>query len=71
MTTVVDAVYEQGWLKPLKPLLLPEHVHVQLTLTAETADGVERQEWLDQSERTLMKVWDNSADDVFNELLQK
>ena len=71
MTTVVDAVYEQGWLKPLKPLLLPEHARVQLTLTAETADNVERQEWLAQSERTLMKVWDNPADDVFNELLQK
>ncbi len=71
MTTVVDAVYEQGWLKPLKPLLLPEHARVQLTLTAETANDVERQEWLTQSERTLMKVWDNSADDVFNELLQR
>ncbi len=71
MTTVVDAVYEQGWLKPLKPLLRPEHARVQLTLTAETANDVERQEWLAQSERTLMKVWDNSADDVFNELLQK
>ncbi len=71
MTTVVDAVYEQGWLKPLKPLLLPEHARVQLTLTAETANDVERQEWLAQSERTLMKVWDNSADDVFNELLQR
>ena len=71
MTTVVDAVYEQGWLKPLKPLLLPEHARVQLTLTEETSEGVERREWLAQSERTLMKVWDNSADDVFNELLQR
>lgn len=71
MTTVVDAVYEQGWLKPLKPLLLPEHARVQLTLTAETADDTGRKEWLAQSERTLMKVWDNPADDVFNELLQK
>jgi predicted DNA-binding antitoxin AbrB/MazE fold protein len=71
MTTVVDAVYEQGWLKPLKPLLLPDHARVQLTLTAETANDVERQEWLAQSERTLMKIWDNSADDVFNELLQR
>ena len=71
MTTVVDAVYEQGWLRPLKPLLLPEHARVQLTLTAEPADGVERQEWLAQSERTVRKVWDNPADDVFNELLQR
>ena len=71
MTTVVDAVYERGWLKPLKPLLLPEHARVQLTVTAETADSTERQEWLVQSERTLLRVWDNPADDVYNELLQK
>jgi len=41
MTTVVEAVYEQGWLKPLKPLLLPEHSRVRFTLTVEvlkTAD---------------------------------
>jgi predicted DNA-binding antitoxin AbrB/MazE fold protein len=71
MTTVVDAVYEQGWLKPLKPLLLPEHARVQLTITSEPAADGERQEWLAQSERTLQRVWDNPADDVYNELLQK
>ena len=71
MSTIVDAVYEQGWLKPLKPLQLPEHARVQLTLTAGVVEDVERQEWLAHSERTLMKVWDNTADDVFNELLQK
>jgi predicted DNA-binding antitoxin AbrB/MazE fold protein len=71
MTTVVEAVYEQGWLKPLKPLLLPEHSRVQLTVTAEVAEDVGRQEWLIQSERSLMQVWDNPADDVFNGLLKK
>ena len=71
MTTVVDAVYEQGWLKPLTPLGLPEHARVQLTLTAEVAADAERSEWLAQSERTLLRVWDNPADDVYNELLQK
>ena len=71
MTTVVEAVYEQGWLKPLKPLLLPEHSRVQLTVTAEAAEDVGRQEWLIQSERSLMQVWDNPTDDVFNGLLKK
>ena len=71
MTTVVEAVYEQGWLKPLKPLLLPEHSRVRLTVTAEAAEDVGRQEWLIQSERSLMQVWDNPADDVFNVLLMK
>ena len=56
MTTVVEAVYEQGWLKPLKPLLLPEHSRVQLTVTAEAAEDGGRQEWLIQSERSLMRV---------------
>ena len=71
MKTVVEAVHEQGWLKPLKPLLLPAHSRVQLTLTAEAAEDGGRQEWLFQSERSLMQVWDNPADDVFNVLLKK
>ncbi len=71
MKTVVEAVHEQGCLKPLKPLLLPEHSRVQLTLTSEAAEDGGRQEWLIQSKRSLMRVWDNPADDVFNVLLKK
>ncbi len=70
MTTVVDAVYEQGWLKPLTPLVLPEHARVQVPVTSEISDDLGRQEWLAQSERTLLKIWDNSADDIYNELLK-
>jgi predicted DNA-binding antitoxin AbrB/MazE fold protein len=70
MTTVVEAVYEQGWLKPLTPLLLPEQTRVQLTVTSQTSEDVGRQEWLAHSEQTLLKVWDNPADDVYNELLK-
>ncbi len=29
----VSAVYEDGWLKPLEPLPLHEHQHVELTVT--------------------------------------
>lgn len=71
MTTVVEAVYEEGWLKPLKPLLLPEHSRVQLTLTVEAVEDGGRPEWLIQSERSLMQVWENPADDVFNVLIKK
>ena len=71
MTTVVEAVYEQGWLKPLKPLLLPEHSRVQLTLKVEAAEDGGRPEWLIQSERSLMRVWENPADAVFNVLIKK
>jgi hypothetical protein len=31
----------------------------------------EREAWLKKSEFNLTKVWDNPADDVFNELLDK
>jgi len=34
----------------------------------EDADG-ERVEWLAESKRRLLEVWDNDQDDVFNELL--
>lgn len=29
----------------------------------------ERREWIDSSKQGLMKVWDNSEDDIYNELL--
>ena len=32
MARQLEAVYEQGVLRPLEPLLLPEHQHVRLTL---------------------------------------
>jgi hypothetical protein len=33
--------------------------------------NTERAAWLEISEKSLMKAWDNSADDIFNELLKK
>ena len=33
--------------------------------------GSERAAWLAQSERRLREVWDNEADDVYNELLAR
>jgi hypothetical protein len=55
----------------LKPLLLPEHSRVRFTLTVEAAEDGGRPEWLIQSERSLMRVWDNPADDVLNLLIKK
>jgi predicted DNA-binding antitoxin AbrB/MazE fold protein len=68
MTTAVDAIYEDGLLRPLHPLPLPEHTRVRLSVETVT-DDPERAEWLAQSERRLREVWENDADDVFNELL--
>lgn len=64
MTTVVEAIYEQGVLKPSTPISLPDGARVKLTIESDT----ERSAWLKASQNALMKVWENDADDVFNEL---
>jgi predicted DNA-binding antitoxin AbrB/MazE fold protein len=67
MTTIVDAIYENGKLVLQQPLPLPEHAHVRVTVESD----LERVAWLKHSEESLKKVWDNDADDIFNELLEK
>lgn len=67
MATTVDAIYENGKLLLQKPLPLPEHARVTVTIES---DG-EREAWLKLSEESLMKTWGNGDDDVFNELLSK
>lgn len=67
MTTIVDAIYENGKLVLQQPLPLPEHAHVRVTVESD----LERAAWLKLSEESLKKVWDNDADDIFNELLEK
>jgi predicted DNA-binding antitoxin AbrB/MazE fold protein len=68
MTTTVEAIYENGKLVLPRPLSLPEKARVRVTI--ETADS-EREAWLKLSGESLKKVWDNDADDVYNELLKK
>jgi predicted DNA-binding antitoxin AbrB/MazE fold protein len=68
MTTAIDAIYEDGMLRPLQPLTLPEHTRVRVSVQTLESDS-ERAAWLAQSERRLREVWENDADDVFNELL--
>lgn len=67
MTTTVEAIYEHGKLVLPRPLSLPEKSHVRVTIETDA----EREAWLKLSEESLTKVWDNEADDVFNELLAK
>ena len=67
MTTTVEAIYENGKLVLPHPLSLPEKAHVRVTIEAD----FEREAWLKLSEESLAKVWNNDADDVFNELLKK
>ena len=67
MTTTVEAIYENGKLLLPRPLSLPEKAHVRVTIESDP----ERDAWLKLSEASLTQVWDNDADDVFNELLKK
>ena len=72
MTTTVEAIYENGKLVLPQPLPVPENTHVIVTIhtTAPVSDA-ERAAWHKLSEQSLLKVWDNPEDDVFNELLTK
>jgi len=70
MHTAVDAIYENGLLRPLQPLPLAEHARVRVSVEMVESDP-ERAEWLAQSERSLRATWENDADDVFNELLTR
>jgi hypothetical protein len=72
MTTTVEAIYEGGKLILPSPLPLPDKSHVTVTIEthAPDSDG-ERAVWLELSKQSLMKVWNNTDDDIFNELLSK
>jgi hypothetical protein len=67
MKATVDAVHDNGHLLLSQPLSPPNKSPVRVTI--EIADP-EREMWLRHSEQSLMGVWDNSADDTFNELLK-
>ena len=68
MTATVEAIYESGCLRLLHAVELPEHARVRVVIDTLPADE-ERREWLEQGERSLRKVWDNDADDIYNALL--
>jgi len=70
MTTAVEAIYENGLLRPLQPLALPEHARVRISMEILENDA-DRAAWLAQSERRLRETWENNADDVFNQLLAR
>ncbi len=70
MKNAVEAIYEAGTLRLLQALPLPDHTHVRVAIETIPADA-ERTEWLAQSERRLLAVWNNDADDIYNELLTR
>lgn len=68
MSAIIEAIYEEGCLRLSAPLPLPEHTRVSVSVEPLPVHG-DRGEWLAQGERRLREVWDNDADDVYNELL--
>lgn len=73
MTTTIEAIYENGVLTLRERLDLPEKSNVLVTIQSEPAglSNAERNAWLQQSKERLFRTWDNTADDVFNELLDR
>ena len=73
MTTRVEAIYEHGVLRLPRPLPLPEKAQVVVVIHSndEESEPKEREAWLRLSAENLTRLWDNPADDVFNELLDK
>lgn len=65
MTAAVEAIYEDGLLRPLQPLALPEHARVRISVETMDEDP-ERAVWLAQSARRLREVWENDGDDAYN-----
>jgi predicted DNA-binding antitoxin AbrB/MazE fold protein len=68
MTVAIRAIYEGGNLRLLEPLGLPEHTVVRIAVETGPEDA-ERREWLNHGQRSLMAIWDNECDDVYNALL--
>ena len=69
MTAAVEAIYEDGLLRPLQPLALPEHRRVRISVETMDEDP-ERAASLEQCACRLRETWENDEDDVFNALLR-
>ena len=67
MSTTIEALYDDGKLILQQPLPLPAKTRVLVTVETDPERGA----WLRVSEEALLRTWDNSDDDVFNELLSK
>ena len=61
------AIVREGKLVPLESLELAEGAHALITVLSEEDNDF----WLRASETSLDKIWDNSEDDIYAELLQK
>ena len=66
MLNTVWAVVGEGEIEVLEPLDLPEATRVLVTVLSEE----DPQFWLNSSQSALDRVWDNTEDDVYAQLLE-
>lgn len=65
MLRTVWAVVREGKIEPLEPVSLSNGTKVLITLLPDE----ERDFWLQASDHSLAKIWDNTEDDIYAELL--
>ena len=67
MLHTVEAVISNGVITPTEPVELVEGTRALVTILDDDENGF----WLGASESSLGKIWDNSEDNVYAELLTK
>ncbi|MGH9898754.1 MAG: antitoxin family protein [Pyrinomonadaceae bacterium] len=66
MLNTIRAVIEEGKIKLLEKVEIPEGTEVLVTPLLDEPDF-----WLKSGETSLNAIWDNSEDDVYAQLLAK
>jgi len=67
MLNTVWAVVREGKIDPLEPVHLHEGEKVLVTFLPDEDNAF----WLNVSQVSLDKIWDNTEDDVYAQLLEK
>ena len=67
MLHTVEAVISNGVITPTEPVELVEGSRALVTILDDEDDSF----WLEASESSLEKIWNNSEDDIYAELLTK
>jgi predicted DNA-binding antitoxin AbrB/MazE fold protein len=67
MSKSLRAIIREGKIEPLEEVNLPEGSKVLVTLLADD----EAEFWLQASQASIDKIWDNPEDDVYAQLLKE
>lgn len=65
MLQTIRAIVRDGKIELLEPVALPDGVQVLVTVLTEDEPGF----WRGASETALNRIWDNSEDDIYAQLL--